>query len=446
MEEDPVDLKSKILKRFPVQKQLEKLAAAAEEANDIIQYESAHNPEIQYAIGIIENFLIKRKRVCYGGTAINALLPKPLKFYDTETSLPDYDFFTPTPEKDIKEIVSDLQKAGFQEVNQKVGIHEGTFKILVNFIPLADITEQDPTIYKIMFDRSLERNGIHYCDPDILRMLMYLELSRPRGQVQRWEKVFERLTLLNTAFPVRQCQASTEQLVGRVHIPILLRNTLLNFVLDKNRILVGADVVALYDWMLRKSYQKKPSIQWFLRKNGMMIFMSPAAIQDAYELKQLMGSESVEIKTLRGNRDIVPERVVMSFRGMPFVVIVQEVACHAFNEIPLRSGKKLRIGTLETLLTLYYTLTFFTEDESTLQFLLFCLCNRLVQMREHLARLGDRAPVPVFSIQCSGYQKGYATLLKEKFLRIVKEKQKRSTQKQSRTKSAKTRKNQDKFI
>ena len=443
MEEDPVDLKSKILKRYPIQKQLEKLAAAAENANNIIQYESAHNPEIQYAISIIENFLIKRKRVCYGGTAINALLPKGLKFYDSETSLPDYDFFTPTPDKDIQEIVSDLQKAGFQEVIQKIGIHEGTFKILVNFIPLADITEQDPAIYKVIFDRSIEKNGIRYCDPDILRMLMYLELSRPRGQVDRWEKVFERLTLLNTAFPVRQCQTSTEQLVGRVHIPMLVRNTILNFVLDKNRILVGADVVALYDWMLKKSYQKKPSIQWFLRKNGMMIFMSPEAIKDAFEIKQFLGSESIEIKTLRGNRDIIPERVLVSFRGYPFVMIIQEVACHSYNEIPLRSGRKLRIGTLETLLTLYYTMTFFTEDESTLQFLLFCLCNRLVEMRERLARLGDRAPVPLFSIECSGYQKGYATLLKEKFLRIIKEKKKRSTHKSSKVRSTKTRKNQD---
>lgn len=443
MEEDPVDLKSKILKRYGVQKQLEKLIAAAENANDIIQYESAHNPEIQYAIGIIENFLMKRKRVCYGGTAINALLPKALKFYDVETSLPDYDFFTPTPEKDIQEIVAELQKAGFQEVVQKVGIHEGTFKILVNFTPLADITEQDPFLYKVIFDRSVEKNGIHYCDPDILRMLMYLELSRPRGQVDRWEKVFERLTLLNTAFPVRQCKASTEQLVGRVHIPMIVRNTILNYVLDKNRILVGADVVALYDWMLKKSYQKKPSIQWFLRKNGMMIFMSPEAIKDAFELKQMLGSESIEIQTLRGNRDIVPERVIVSFRGYPFAIIVQEVACHSYNEIPLRSGRKLRVGTLETLLTLYYTMTFFTQDESIMQFLLFCLCNRLIEMRERLARLGDRAPVPLFSIECSGYQKGYATLLKEKFLRIIKEKKKRSTRNLAKARTAKTRKNHD---
>ena len=39
-------------------------------------------------------------------------------------------------------------------------------------------------------------------------MAMYLELSRPKGDVSRWEKVLKRLTLLNKHYPVKgkQCQ------------------------------------------------------------------------------------------------------------------------------------------------------------------------------------------------------------------------------------------------
>ncbi len=46
-------------------------------------------------------------------------------------------------------------------------------------------------------------NGIRYAPPNFLRMNMYLELSRPAGDVSRWEKVFKRrvtteyLTLTN---------------------------------------------------------------------------------------------------------------------------------------------------------------------------------------------------------------------------------------------------------
>ena len=34
-----------------------------------------NNPEIKEIIKIIENFLQKTKRICYGGTAINNILP-----------------------------------------------------------------------------------------------------------------------------------------------------------------------------------------------------------------------------------------------------------------------------------------------------------------------------------------------------------------------------------
>ena len=107
MEEDIQEFQFDILKKPSIQRQIERLAAAADEASELIKYESAHNSEIQYAIDIVAKFLRKKKRVCYGGTAINAILPRSLKFYDPQKDLPDYDFFTPHPEQDIKDIVKD---------------------------------------------------------------------------------------------------------------------------------------------------------------------------------------------------------------------------------------------------------------------------------------------------------------------------------------------------
>ena len=67
MEEDIHDygIKSTFLKRPSIQKQLELLKSVAKEAEDIIELESANNPEIRYALGIIERFLIKKKRFKY---------------------------------------------------------------------------------------------------------------------------------------------------------------------------------------------------------------------------------------------------------------------------------------------------------------------------------------------------------------------------------------------
>ena len=78
------------------------------------------------AIDVIEEFLRKKHRLCYGGQAINAHLPAKYKFYNPEFSIPDYDFFTPNHESDITTLVKDLKKAGFTEISVREGMHDGT--------------------------------------------------------------------------------------------------------------------------------------------------------------------------------------------------------------------------------------------------------------------------------------------------------------------------------
>jgi hypothetical protein len=426
MEEDiyEYDFKSDVLNRAAIKRQIQQLEAAAEKAGEIIQYESAHNPEIQYAIDIVGTFLRKRGRVCYGGTAINAILPKSLRFYDPQKDLPDYDFFTPNPEQDIKDIVKDLQQAGFPDVVERIGMHEGTHKILVNFVPIADISYLEESLYKVLYTRSIKRDGIHYADADFLRMFMYLELSRPRGEVARWSKVFERLTLLNEAYPPKACRTTTDNLVNRVKLPFLVRKTLLDYVIHNNRVLMGAEVISMYDWLVSKSRKLHPTLSWFLKRDGMIVILSPEAEQDAYRLKQMFASDEITAKTEEGKGELVPRRFVLSYRSMPFCEILQEVACHSFVTLELKGGKSIRVASLETLITFYYALMLFTKDEKVLQFYMTCLCQKLVEMSETLHRKGGVGPIPSFSIECSGYQKGYATLLREKFSRIAKEKKK----------------------
>lgn len=122
MEEDPrhLPVKSQFLKQQTIQKQLELLQNAVNEAQESIDFEQAHNPEILFALDLIETFLRKKKRVCYGGTAINAILPEKLQFYDEQKDLPDYDFFSPDPQEDIAELVLELKKAGFTDVSSEL--------------------------------------------------------------------------------------------------------------------------------------------------------------------------------------------------------------------------------------------------------------------------------------------------------------------------------------
>ena len=161
------------------------------------------DPKVQDIISIVEKFIADKKLVCYGGTAINNILPEDAQFYNKDIELPDYDFYSNNALDHAKELADIYYKAGYEDVEAKSGVHHGTYKVFVNFTGIADITQMEPDLFKAISRDAIIKKNIRYAPPDFLRMAMYLELSRPDGDVSRWEKVQKRLTLLNTHYPLK---------------------------------------------------------------------------------------------------------------------------------------------------------------------------------------------------------------------------------------------------
>ena len=161
------------------------------------------DPKVQQIISIVEKFIAEKKLVCYGGTAINNILPEDAQFYNKDVELPDYDFYSDNALDHAKELADIYYKAGYEDVEAKSGVHHGTYKVFVNFTGIADITQMEPDLFKAISRDAIIKKDIRYAPPDFLRMAMYLELSRPDGDVSRWEKVQKRLTLLNTHYPLK---------------------------------------------------------------------------------------------------------------------------------------------------------------------------------------------------------------------------------------------------
>ena len=120
------------------------LRNAVDNIQEKIGKKKIDNPEVEIIISIVEEFIRKKRRICYGGTAINNILPEKDQFYNKEIELPDYDFFSPSPLKDAKDLADLYYKRGFTEVQASAGVHTGTFKVFVNFMPVADITHLVP--------------------------------------------------------------------------------------------------------------------------------------------------------------------------------------------------------------------------------------------------------------------------------------------------------------
>jgi len=393
----------------------QRLETVIEKAQEVIDREAAASPEIRFALDIVEQFLRRKGRVCYGGTAMNAQLPKDLQFYSPETDLPDYDFFTPEIEKDTEELVNELKKSGFEDVANRVGMHEGTKKILVNYVAVADISEMDTGIYRVIEKRAVVIKGIRYTDPDILRMMMYLELSRPRGEVSRWSKVYDRLSLINKAFPMKRCEKEVRK---PRQIPFETRDIIHNFCIENQRILAGARLEKLYYTSL-----KKKRVVWETREGGAVVFYSPDPKKDALDLRQRLGFRGVDVRYFPEQGEIIPARLVLRLNGLPIALLIQETACHSYNTLKDSQGRVVFIASLSTLVCLYLSLAIFTRDEEDIfGFSLLCATQRFIDVNNMYQKTRAIRQFPPFSLECRGYQKGYPTLLREKVKRIADEK------------------------
>lgn len=407
--------------------QIEQIADAADDAKRRIDYDSAHDIEILSAIEIVEEFLQATGRICYGGAAMNAHLPDKYKFYDPKYTIPDYDFLTPNPNADIQNLHNRLRRAGFSEIGIRPGMHEGTTKIYINYVPIADVSAIHPQLYNMFKLHAIKVEGISYMDINSLRMMMYLELSRPRGEVARWSKVYERILLLESVLPPKEC---TEVAASKNKIPPPIYRSALRYLISRRRVIAGASVLGIY----RESLRRKVKADLLFDESMPLIVYAPDVGSDEIEgLRELLGD--VQVKKYAATGDFIPPMTAISYDRWPIILYVQETACHAYNTIELRDGEFIKIATLDTLITLYLSIMI-SGRKALKRFFpksILCLANECIKLQSYMRRYPKATQFPFISLTCSGYQKGLPTLLKEKVERIQAAKAKRSTMKTRRT-------------
>jgi len=422
MESEIEHLPSDLLDTDAFKVQLDRIKQASEMAQQKLDYYSAHDDQVLLSVSVVERFLKKKHRICYGGQAINAYLPTKYKFYDPESSIPDYDFFTPSHEADIEEITTALIKAGFEEISVREGMHEGTLKIYVNFIPVADLTAIDPKLYRLLSKRASRIEEITYLDANSLRMLMYLELSRPRGEVGRWQKVFERLMLFNEFVSVKDCTPDSVLLQNKLTLEQV--QLTIDYIIKEKRLFAGADLLSFYETSMLK---KSRSTQWIVSHKKPILFLSSNARDDAKHLLaefQAIHDKDIKIKfySYKG-LDYLPGVFVLHESNQPLVIIIQQAACHSYYTLPVKKKQSLRIATLDTLITLYFSLgfintSFFNMDSME------CLANHFVQLSIKGRKMNDQFVFPFISISCSGHQTTLPSLIRAKVKRVTEKKKK----------------------
>jgi len=350
---------------------MERVRAAAAAATEYQEKHGAEDTEARRITDIMERFLRSKKRVIYGGAAINAQLPAADKFYDPHLYLPDYDFMTPTPIQDCEDLMREFRADGFTEVESKLGIHEGTYKVFVNFRSAADITYIPMEIYRRILKDCRVVNRLFYASPNWLRMNMYLELSRPAGMVSRWEKVYERLLLINKTYPLHVCEP-------KKHRPVL-QSDLQQQIVDE-----GVAEGAI-----------------FLTVRGLQKEMEPIVLMMTDKVAALTSSlRELGLSEMRfeAQGELLPARSEFRSQGILTCVVFATVACHSYT-----SAGSLRLASLDLLIQMYYAL-YFMELRSYVPSSILCTIQRLIDM-EAKRRADPAIPLrEAFPLACVGHQ------------------------------------------
>lgn len=389
------------------------LRHAVDESEKLQGQKVTNSEEVKQIIKILENFLIEKKCICYGGTAINNILPKYAQFYNKDVEIPDYDFFTPTALETAKELADKYYAAGYQEVEAKSGMHYGTYKVYVNFIPIADITYLHPPLFEAINKEAISIAGIKYAPPNFLRMSMYLELSRPSGDVSRWEKVLKRLTLLNKFYPFGKnlkCETVDFQ---RKFTSTSSESEKLYFTIRDSFIEQGVVFFGGYASSLYSRYMPSKQKQKFSRNPDFDV-LSEEPEKCSMILRERLtdnGFKNIEEIVHEEVGEIIPERIEIRVGKETVAIIYHPIACHNYNTITIGS-QEINVATIDTMLS-FYLAFIYSDNYSYFKDRILCMAKFLFYVEEQ-NRLEQKGLLKRFSIKCIGKQPSLEEIRSEK--------------------------------
>lgn len=401
------------------------LRNAVDKAEDIKGYDEANSVEIKKMIHIVETFIKDEKLICYGGTAINNILPKNDQFYDMNKEIPDYDFFSSNALNDAKKLANIYAKEGYTEIEAKAGQHYGTYKVFVNFTPIADITQVNSKLFHTLFRESIITKGIRYLPPNMLRMSMYLELSRPAGDISRWEKVLKRLTLLNNNYPLKAYNCDYNFFSRKIESPSIdtkkIFYTAKNYLINNQCVFFGGFANSIFLSYMNKSAQRS------IQEHPDFDVLSTDAKETANGLKNILNDNNIKNVSILEHKnvdEIVPIHYQIKIGRDTIAFIYNTIACYSYNNVVVENSK-IRIATIDTMLSLYLSFIYTKRSYYDTNRIL-CMANFLFKIQQK-NRLKQKGPLKRFTINCYGTQPTKQSLRREKADKFIELKDKRGS-------------------
>jgi len=381
--------------------ELQILRKAVDDSQERIKKRIVQSPEIQKIIRILENFLRNKELICYGGIALNNILPEDDQFYNKDVDMPDYDFYSNHAMDDAKELADIYRDNGYTDIEAKAGQHLGTFKVFVNFIGVADITQIPSTLFKTLKRDTIVIDGIHYVPANFLRMGIYKELSSPEGDTSRFEKIYKRLLLLNKYYPITDINCNKVEFQRKMedesHKAQIYTTALVTFI-NHGCVFFGGHAIAIYSHYMSENVRKRLN----LGNPDFDVFANnPQSVINALKKAFKVIGIRISITKHEGVGEIIPVSYEVSIGNDTIGFIYKTDKCQSYNIIESH-GKQVKIATIDTMLHMYFAFLYADKPYYNTDRII-CMCNFLFKVQQE-NKLAQKGVLKRFSITCYGHE------------------------------------------
>lgn len=380
--------------------ELEFLRKAVEKitvTNKLQLYASIHMENI---ISIVELFLKNNKILCYGGTAINNILPEHIKFYEKLLDIPDYDFYSTNAIRDLVRLADKLHAAGFTDIEVKSSVvHEGVYKLYIKKIPIADTHQLSSDLFNIMYEDSVHYNGIAYVSPDYLRLNIYKELAAPKGDISRWEKIYERLQLLNKYHPFNENNKCSHlnfmrEFVADSNVIETTYTCIRDILIEEGVVFLGGYACGAYN---SNNEIHVPDFDVL----SMHAHSVASRVRVALEHAGIINIDIVHKLPIGDGR--ISNHYEISIDAVIVCTIYEPMSCYGYNSI-LVNDKYVNIASIDTMMFFLLALRYISKNKYNIDRIL-CMAQFMIRTMRNKSKFNKTGIFKRFDVECYGNEK-----------------------------------------
>lgn len=192
---------------------MDSIIAAEKQYVNIAEKRNINYPHIEKALVIVRKFIQDRKRILYGGMAIDLNLKSVghVGIYSEDT-IPDYDIMSPDFFQDSLDLADILYKAGLPGISSINQLHVTGRRVRVNFVTVCDIGYIPQDVYDRIPRREITNlakyKGLWVISPDFQRLDVHRAFCHPYENapqetiLHRFSKDQKRFRMLDEQFPL----------------------------------------------------------------------------------------------------------------------------------------------------------------------------------------------------------------------------------------------------